>query len=283
MKTSDSDKKQRSKSTCKIYHPAIGELYCLSAPEARVTLHEVCEENAYLQEGISISPGDVVIDAGANIGVFTLYAAKRGAQVYSYEPVAPTYAVLTQNVESHRLLDKVRTHNIGLSDRREEKKMFHYPRLSVCDAWSPQDRLLKYMLENWRDVLAGLERADPERFAAICQLESVSQQQAAVREIVEHLWGSAETMKCRFDTLSKAIAQAKLEAVDLLKLDAELADWEILNGVKAEDWPRIRQLAMEVHMMYDVTPISKFLKLRDFKRVTSRNLKKGTSYVWATR
>jgi FkbM family methyltransferase len=160
MKTSDSDKKQRAESTCKVYHPAIGELYCLSAPEARVTLHEVCEENVYLQEGISISPGDVVIDVGANIGVFTLYAAERGAHVYSYEPVAPTYAVLTQNVESHGLLDKVRTHNVGLSDRREAKKMFHYPRLSVCDAWSPQDRLLKYMLENWRDVLAGLERAD---------------------------------------------------------------------------------------------------------------------------
>jgi hypothetical protein len=66
-----------------------------------------------------------------------------------------------------------------------------------------------------------------------------------------------------------------------LKLDAELADWEILNGLIAEDWQRIRQLAMEVHAEADVTPITRFLKDHGFKQVAAKQLKMGTSCVWA--
>jgi hypothetical protein len=32
---------------------------------------------------------------------------------------------------------------------------------------------------------------------------------------------------------------------------AELTDGEILHGLKAEDWPRSRQVAMEVHVESD--------------------------------
>ena len=51
--------------------------------------------------------------------------------VYAYEPMPPTYAVLQQNVEAHGLCRLVHTRNIGLSDRAEEKMMFHYLNLSV--------------------------------------------------------------------------------------------------------------------------------------------------------
>ena len=52
-------------------------------------MHEIFVDKLYLQEGVSILPGDIVLDVGANIGVFTLFAAKQGAQVYAYEPVPP--------------------------------------------------------------------------------------------------------------------------------------------------------------------------------------------------
>jgi FkbM family methyltransferase len=55
---------------------------------------------------------------------------------------------------------------------------------------------------------------------------------------------SAGQIECKFDTLSEVIAQENIQSIGLLKLDAESADWEILNGVKAEDWNRIRQVAM---------------------------------------
>src|SRR5215831_16307791 len=67
----------------KIVHPAIGEIYCINEVEARATLHEIFVEKLYFQGGVSISPGDIVLDVGANIGIFTLFAAKQGAEVYA--------------------------------------------------------------------------------------------------------------------------------------------------------------------------------------------------------
>jgi hypothetical protein len=88
MNKLDSAIVENKESTCQVSHPAIGKIYCLNAPEARATLHEICDDQLYLQAGVSISAGDVVVDIGANIGVFTLYAAKQGAQVYAYETYA---------------------------------------------------------------------------------------------------------------------------------------------------------------------------------------------------
>lgn len=49
----------------------------------------------------------VLWDIGANIGCYSLYAAKKGAQVFSFEPSASNYYLLCQNVAVNRLADKV--------------------------------------------------------------------------------------------------------------------------------------------------------------------------------
>ena len=281
MNKLDSASVENKESTCKVSHRALGEVYCLNAPEARATLQEICDDQLYLQSGVSISAGEVVVDIGANIGVFTLYAAKQGAQVYAYEPIPPTYAVLQQNVQAHDLSRLVHTRNMGLSDRPEEKNMFHYPNLSVCDAWTAQDKLFEHLGDHWENALEIIEAADPDEVAAIRRLGSRSEQQAAVQKKIKGLSGSVVQMKCKFDTLSSVIAQEKIEFIDLLKLDAELADWEILNGVTAKDWQRIRQLAMEVHVADDISLISQFLQDQGFARVASKQLKMGTGCIWA--
>ena len=265
----------------KVSHPTIGEIYCLNEPEARATLHEVWEDKVYFQEGISISPDDIVFDVGANIGVFTLCAAKQGAYIYAYEPIPQTFEVLQHNIDLHGFESTVHARNIGLSDRAEEKFMFHYPALSVCDAWAAQDDWFKLMTENWENTLEILKVADPDEYKAIRSLESKSLQRGAVREVIERISAFRVEIKCKFETLSAVIAQENIQSISLLKLDAELADWEILKGVRVEDWRRIRQVAMEIHVQSDLGPISKFLSERGFSHVTGKQLKMGTSCVWA--
>ena len=265
----------------KIVHPAIGEIYCINEGEARATLHEVFVDKLYFQEGVSILADDIVLDVGANIGVFTLFAAKQGAQVYAYEPVPPTFEVLQCNTRLHHLESVAHTRNIGISDRVEEKLMYHYPACSVCDSWTAQDDLFKRMSENWENTLSLLKVADPDQYKAISSLGSKTLQQSAVREIMERHSASPVQIKCQFDTLSRVIAREKIQSISLLKLDAELADWEILNGLKAEDWPRIRQVAMEVHVESDVVPISNFLRERGFVWVIGKKLRLGTNCLWA--
>ena len=38
-----------------------------------------------------------------------------------------------------------------------------------------------------------------------------------------------------------------IDRVDLLKLDAEQSEEAILAGIAEEDWPKIRQIVVEVH------------------------------------
>jgi FkbM family methyltransferase len=159
--------------------------------------------------------------------------------------------------------------------------MFHYPEWSVCDSWIVQGDWIELMTENWENTLDLFQIADPDRYKAIRSLGSKSQQQDAVREIIERASASQVQIECKFDTLSGVIARENIQSIGLLKLDAEFADWEILSGVKAEDWNRIRQVAMEVHMQSDAAPISKFFREQGFSHVAGKQLKTGTSCVWA--
>jgi FkbM family methyltransferase len=281
MSTSHSVEGKAKQAIRKITHPAIGEIYSLNEPEARATLYEIFVEKLYLQEGISILPGDIVFDVGANIGVFTLCAAQHGARVYAFEPVPSTFEVLQRNIHLHGFDSVAKARNIGLSDRAEEKLMFHYSTLSLCDSWAAQDRLFEFMTENWENTLQIIKAADPGQYKAISSLGSKPLQQGAVREFIARISASPVQVKCKFDTLSGVVSQENIQSIDLLKLDAELADWEILSGVKADDWNRIRQVAMEVHVESDAVPISKFLSERGFIYVARKQLKMGTGCVWA--
>src|SRR5258707_2758471 len=280
MSMSDSVKRKEEKAIRKIAHPAIGEIYCLNEAEARGTLHEICIDKLYFQEEVSISPGDIVFDVGANIGVFTLCAAKQGAHLYAFEPIAPTFEVLQHNIHLHGLDNIAQARSIGLSNRAEEKLMFHYPEWSVCDSWIVQDDWIELMTENWENTLNLFQVADPDRYKAIRSLGSKSLQQGAVREIIERASASQVQIECKFDTLSVVIAQENIQSIGLLKLDAEFADCEILNGVKAEDWNRIQQVAMEVHVQSAAAPISKFSCEQGFSHVPGRQLAMGISFVW---
>jgi 2-polyprenyl-3-methyl-5-hydroxy-6-metoxy-1,4-benzoquinol methylase len=122
---------KEKKAIRKIADPALGEIYCRNEIETRLILDEILVDKLYFQEGVSISPGDIVLDVGANIGVFALGAAKQGAHVYAYEPVPATFELLQQNIHLHGLDNMVHPRNIGLSDRSEEKIMFHHPSMSI--------------------------------------------------------------------------------------------------------------------------------------------------------
>ena len=65
----------------------------------------------------SFEPGGVLWDIGANIGVYTLYAALRpGVQVVAFEPVAGSYMALTRSIGLNDAHDRVAAYCLGISD-----------------------------------------------------------------------------------------------------------------------------------------------------------------------
>lgn len=50
-----------------------------------------------------MKPGEVLYDVGANIGLYSIFAAKRGVRVCAFEPESQNFAVLIKNIAINRL------------------------------------------------------------------------------------------------------------------------------------------------------------------------------------
>ncbi len=61
--------------------------------------------------------GDVLFDIGANVGVYSVYAGKRGVEVLAFEPESQNYALVNRNIFLNRLSDTVRCFSIAISDK----------------------------------------------------------------------------------------------------------------------------------------------------------------------
>lgn len=60
--------------------------------------------------------GDVLFDIGANIGLYSIYAAKKGIDVIAFEPESQNFALLNKNVYLNKCWNKVMCLNVALSD-----------------------------------------------------------------------------------------------------------------------------------------------------------------------
>lgn len=77
---------------------------------------------------------DVLYDVGANVGAYSLYAAKvAGAKVYSFEPSPSTFSLLLENIHLNKLGQQITPFNIPLSST-SELKTFKYNSLSAGSA-----------------------------------------------------------------------------------------------------------------------------------------------------
>ncbi|WP_398480816.1 FkbM family methyltransferase [Tardiphaga sp.] len=64
-----------------------------------------------------LRPNDLLLDAGANIGIYGLLAARStGCQVIACEPAPDTFHTLSDNVRLNRLDDDIELHNAALGD-----------------------------------------------------------------------------------------------------------------------------------------------------------------------
>lgn len=61
---------------------------------------------------------DIFWDVGANVGVYSMYAAvMKQSQVFAFEPEASNYRVLNENIRVNNVVDLVKAYCIAVSDR----------------------------------------------------------------------------------------------------------------------------------------------------------------------
>ena len=84
----------------------------------------------------TLTKGDIFVDIGANIGLFSLIASKIvgiEGKVICFEPAPLTYSRLNENLKLNKL-QNIDSRNIGLSDKKGE--LTFYVSTNGYDAWN---------------------------------------------------------------------------------------------------------------------------------------------------
>ncbi|MGH3805160.1 MAG: MupA/Atu3671 family FMN-dependent luciferase-like monooxygenase [Pseudonocardiaceae bacterium] len=230
---------------------------------------EIFVEHTYLRHGITLRPGDTVIDAGANIGLFTLYVASRCREVriHAFEPIPDTFQLLEANVAAYGL--DVTLHPCGLSDQADEADFVFYPAASGLSGRAERvdevQRVTRAVARRWAaDIHHSLSDADAARLA--------------------ERYLTATPRRCRVRRLSDVLNEHGVERIDLLKIDVEGSEVEVLRGVADQHWPRIRQVVVEVDGRDRLTEITAILRRHGFSWHAEATIPFGTDAVhtvWA--
>lgn len=88
-------------------------------------LHEIWVHNFYTPKSFEIHKDDLVIDVGAHIGVFSVFASHfaRKGNIYAFEPILENYIMLKENIAINRI-QNINPINMAISDKSGEKEMY---------------------------------------------------------------------------------------------------------------------------------------------------------------
>ena len=185
---------------------------------------EIFEEQTYLRHGTELPQRPVVVDVGANIGLFTLFVTQQRpeAAVLACEPMPDTLAALQGNLALHETAGAtVSPHALGKA--REDAVAFtFYPRLPGNSTRYPAD---KSVGEQVSVALIG-----EEQHREAMRAEQVPVDVRRFSEVVAE-WGRA--------------AEPGVP-LDLVKIDVDGAELDVLEGIEPDDWARTRQFVIEV-------------------------------------
>jgi FkbM family methyltransferase len=173
-----------------------------------------------------IRNNSVVIDIGAHIGAFSVFAASQAnnVRVYSFEPIPDNFELLQQNIELNKFKNNITPVPKGVWSCSGKKSIY----LSLKDSG----------LHSFFDKR--LKEYEPELKHDCRQIECVC-------------------LKDIFDTY-------KIEVCDFLKIDCEGSEYEILFSTPEEYLKKIGFISLEYHdnETHDINELMEFLKKHGF-------------------
>ena len=215
--------------------------------DTRYIYDEIFVNQIYYHPEMRIPKHPVVMDVGANIGLYCVWAHRRyqPKAIYCYEASPLTFRYLEANVE--RLVDaettKVLTCNRALASASGKTLTLHQsPLVSGISTFLDESKV------RW------------------------VQQLSASDELITH--------DVVTSTVSAEMAANQIPAVDILKIDVEGYFMEVLKGIDEPDFERIRNIVVEIDYSAEaeVTPrdVEKMLTAKGYQ--TDRE--EDTFYAW---
>lgn len=174
---------------------------------------EVFGEKIYAHRDMRIPNNPTIMDVGANIGIYTVWAQRlyRPQAIYSYEASPRTFAYLQDNVA--RLIDQ---------------KVTKASSFNRAMASSPGQKLILHQSTRVSGISTLLDKSKVDWIGKA----SASQQ--------------LETHEVATSTVSAEIEANGIAAVDILKIDVEGYFLEVLKGIAPKDFSKIKNIVAEV-------------------------------------
>lgn len=221
------------------------EVHYSSKANLEMLEREIFNDSLYSKHGIELNEGDCIFDVGANIGLFVMFLNQHlnDATVYSFEPIPDTYEILLRNVSVHNSL-QLQMYNCGLSDKTGTATFTHYPKTSVCSTMFPQGSPA-YVNNSRQFVLGEIRNFNPILKTLVDRTPRLAWW--PITEMVRRYYRSAISVECQLRTISDVIDEHDIQQIDYLKVDTEGAEMHVLNGIRSEHWPIVKQAVIEVH------------------------------------
>jgi FkbM family methyltransferase len=189
-------------------------------PGLRQLVNAIFFARVYNPTNFDIGADNVVLDIGANVGVFTLFAARKTRHaVYAFEPSPQTFETLTRNIAANNLRNIVPC-NCAVSDKVAAATLL------VTPNGGQQDLLY--------DLVA------PERIKQYRGLVDVDYLSPGSDE-------GSRYVSVPTTTIPEIMDANHLERIDFLKIDCEGAEGAILRSTPPHYLKRISKISMEFH------------------------------------
>jgi amino acid adenylation domain-containing protein/FkbM family methyltransferase len=248
----------------------------LNRNETDYIYNEIFVLQAYLRHGVTLKDGDCIVDAGSNIGLFTVFASRlaRDLRVLSFEPNPAAFACLQANAEAWG--SAVTCLPVGLASQEGTAELTFFEGLSLlsgfhADAATEREVVRSYVTNQQEDPAAREEWGE--------------EWGAEIGELIDGRLHS-RTVSARLRTLSDVIAEEGIERIDLLKINVEKSELDVLRGLGSGDWSRIRQLVIEVDRGEYLEPMTALLEEHGYEVLVEQDpLLRRTElcYVYAIR
>ena len=212
--------------------------------------NEIFPGAAYDHPQIKLPERPTIMDVGANVGLYSIWAARmyRPKTILAFEASPSTFGCLVDNVE--RLISREQTtascFNLAVSREADRDLVLNQP--------------------PWNSGLTTL--LDGSKLRWVDELRDKG-------ELITH--------EVRSTTVSREIAKHRLASVDLLKIDVEGHFIEVLEGLALADTSKVRNIVLEAEyadtLGHSHDSLCAFLRERGYS-VEAKDAAQIMIYAW---
>ena len=259
----------------------------VSEMDVKFLFDEISTDDLYMiddtvNEPLTDDDAYVIVDVGANIGLFALEALKKKSkknkkcELYAFEPAPRTYKSLQRNLErKYGDNPNVSLHLANEAVGDGTKDSISFTSFPNAAGWSTAIEDEKETLLNVVEYACALIIKHVPTFLRmktfatyVLEKNLFFVKSVLIKSICFFVikWLSrgkiTETVPCV--TLSNAVfnrSKGETKKINLLKIDVERYELEVLRGIREDDFLNIQTIVIEVHDKEDRTGVSDVVRL----------------------